>query len=129
MTDSPPKTFIRTDGRQTWEPRPINIHPGFIENADGSVLVETGKTRVICTASVEEEVPPFLQRKDQPPKHGWLTAEYGMLPGSTGRRKKRDLGGKIDGRTRKFNVLSADPYVQLSTSKPLETIHCGSIVM
>ena len=83
MTDSPPKTFIRTDGRQTWEPRPINIHPGFIENADGSVLVETGKTRVICTASVEEEVPPFLQRKDQPPKHGWLTAEYGMLPGST----------------------------------------------
>ena len=55
MTDSPPKTFIRTDGRQTWEPRPINIHPGFIENADGSVLVETGKTRVICTASVEEE--------------------------------------------------------------------------
>ena len=76
MTDAPPKTFIRTDGRQTWEPRPINIHPGFIENANGSVLVETGKTRVICTASVEEEVPP-LQRKDQPPKHGWLTAEYG----------------------------------------------------
>ena len=75
MTDSHPKTFIRTDGRQTWEPRPINIHPGFIENADGSVLVETGKTRVICTASVEEEVPPFLHRKDQPPKHGWLTAE------------------------------------------------------
>ncbi|MEL0328008.1 MAG: ribonuclease PH [Deltaproteobacteria bacterium] len=105
MTDSPPKTFIRTDGRQTWEPRPINIHPEFIENADGSVLVETGKTRVICTASVEEEVPPFLQRKDQLPKHGWLTAEYGMLPGSTGRRKKRDLGGKIDGRTQEIQRL------------------------
>ncbi|HCV86349.1 MAG TPA: ribonuclease PH, partial [Deltaproteobacteria bacterium] len=105
MTDYPPKTFIRTDGRQTWEPRPINIHPGFIENADGSVLVETGKTRVICTASVEEGVPPFLQREGQAPKHGWLTAEYGMLPSSTGRRKKRDSGGKIDGRTQEIQRL------------------------
>ena len=105
MTESYSKKFIRTDGRQTWEPRPINIHPGFIENAVGSVLVETGKTRVICTASVEEGVPPFLQQKDQTPKHGWLTAEYGMLPGSTGRRKKRDTGGKIDGRTQEIQRL------------------------
>jgi ribonuclease PH len=105
MNDSSPIAFIRTDRRQTWEPRPIKIQPGFIENADGSVLVETGRTRVICTASVEEGVPPFLQRKDKPPKHGWLTAEYGMLPGSTGRRKKRDSGGKIDGRTQEIQRL------------------------
>lgn len=96
---------IRTDQRLAHEPRLIQIHPGFLEQADGSVLIETGKTRIICTASIEEGVPPFLQRKDQPPRHGWLTAEYGMLPGSTGKRKKRDSGGKIDGRTQEIQRL------------------------
>jgi XTP/dITP diphosphohydrolase len=75
------------------EPRKCAIIPGFVGTADGSCLIETGKTRVICTATVEEGVPPFLIGKGK----GWVTAEYAMLPASTGRRKARD-GIKKDGR-------------------------------
>lgn len=85
---------MRIDGRQPEEARPISIIPNFVRTAAGSCLIATGNTRVICTASVEEGVPPFLRGKGQ----GWVTAEYAMLPASTGQRKKRD-GIKKDGRS------------------------------
>ncbi len=84
----------RTDNRPDHLPRPCEIFPGFVETADGSCLISTGKTRVICTASVEEGVPPFLRGEGR----GWVTAEYAMLPASTGRRKARD-GIRKDGRS------------------------------
>ena len=83
----------RQDNRAQDALRPITITPGFVTSATGSCLMEAGGTRVICTASVEEGVPPFLRGKGE----GWLTAEYAMLPASTGRRKQRD-GLKKDGR-------------------------------
>ncbi|MEA5016903.1 MAG: ribonuclease PH [Candidatus Limiplasma sp.] len=83
----------RVDQRLPSQPRPCRIQVGFVETADGSCLISTGKTRVICTASVEESVPPFLRGMGQ----GWVTAEYAMLPASTGQRKARD-GVKKDGR-------------------------------
>ncbi|MGI6695917.1 MAG: ribonuclease PH [Christensenellales bacterium] len=76
----------RVDGRAFEELRPTRITPGFVSSAAGSCLMETGGTRIIVTASVEPGVPPFLRGKGQ----GWLTAEYAMLPASTGRRKQRD---------------------------------------
>lgn len=83
----------RTDGRRPDMLRAHEIIPNFVSTADGSCLIRTGNTRVICTASVEESVPPFLRGKGE----GWVTAEYAMLPASTGRRKARD-GIKKDGR-------------------------------
>lgn len=83
----------RPDKRKPNELRPVEIIPDFVSTADGSCLIRCGGTRVICTASVEEGVPPFLKGKGL----GWLTAEYAMLPASTGRRKQRD-GLKKDGR-------------------------------
>jgi len=83
----------RRDGRACDMPREHRITVDFVSTAAGSCLIETGGTRVICTASVEEGVPPFLRGKNC----GWLTAEYAMLPASTGRRKQRD-GLKKDGR-------------------------------
>lgn len=85
---------MRTDGRAPEEKRPVSIETDFVRTAYGSCLIATGNTRVICTASVEEAVPPFLKGKGQ----GWVTAEYAMLPASTGERKKRD-GIKKDGRS------------------------------
>lgn len=84
----------RIDQRKDNQPRVCTILPHFVETADGSCLISTGKTRVICTASVEEGVPPFLRNTGR----GWVTAEYAMLPASTGRRKQRD-GIKKDGRS------------------------------
>ena len=84
----------RFDGRQPDEKRPASIVTDFVRTAYGSCLIATGNTRVICTASVEEAVPPFLKGKGQ----GWVTAEYAMLPASTPERKKRD-GIKKDGRS------------------------------
>lgn len=83
----------RLDGRAAAQPRPCAIEPDFVKTADGSCLISTGLTRVICTASVEEGVPPFLRGQGR----GWVTAEYAMLPASTGRRKTRD-GARQDGR-------------------------------
>ena len=85
---------MRTDGRQPDEKRQVTIETDFVRTAYGSCLIATGNTRVICTASVEETVPPFLRDKGQ----GWITAEYAMLPASTPERKKRD-GIKKDGRS------------------------------
>lgn len=84
----------RIDLRRENETRSCTIQPGFVETADGSCLISTGKTRVICTASIDEGVPPFLRNTGR----GWVTAEYAMLPASTGRRKMRD-GIKKDGRS------------------------------
>ena len=83
----------RPDNRNPNELRPCEITVGFVGTADGSCLIRCGGTRVICTASIDESVPPFLKGKNV----GWLTAEYSMLPASTGRRKARD-GVKKDGR-------------------------------
>jgi ribonuclease PH len=75
--------------------RPVTIEPGFVRTADGSALISQGETRVICTASVNESVPRWMEGKGR----GWVTAEYAMLPASTGERKARDISrGKQDGR-------------------------------
>lgn len=85
----------RADGRAYNELRPTTITPGFLSSAP-SALIEIGGTRVLCTAIVENGVPPWLRGQGR----GWLTAEYGMLPASTGQRKPRDATrGKLDGRT------------------------------
>jgi len=87
---------MRTDGRAADELRPIRIEPGFVSSATGSALIEAGGTRVICTASVDESVPRWMKGQGK----GWVTAEYGMLPASTGERKQRDVSkGRPDGRT------------------------------
>ncbi len=86
---------MRPDGRQPDQLRPLVFQRGFTRQAPGSVLVQMGQTVVLCTCCVEPTVPPFLTGSGK----GWLTAEYGMLPGSTGTRKARDRGGKIDGRS------------------------------
>jgi ribonuclease PH len=76
--------------------RPTRIEPGFVATATGSALIAQGETRVICTASVQESVPRWMQGQGR----GWVTAEYGMLPASTGERKQRDVNkGRPDGRT------------------------------
>ncbi len=85
----------RSHGRAADELRPVTIEPGFVRTATGSALITCGGTRVICTASAQESVPRWLVGKGR----GWLTAEYGMLPASTGERKQRDISrGKQDGR-------------------------------
>jgi ribonuclease PH len=89
-------TGARNDGRTPDQLREVTIEPGFVSTATGSALIAAGGTRVICTASVEEEVPRWMMGKGR----GWATAEYGMLPASTGDRKKRDVSkGRPDGRT------------------------------
>ena len=86
----------RSYGRAPDEMRPIEILPGFVRTATGSALISCGETRVICTASVQESVPRWMAGRGT----GWLTAEYGMLPASTGDRKQRDVSkGRPDGRT------------------------------
>jgi ribonuclease PH len=87
---------VRNDGRASGDLRPVNIATGFVKTATGSALMEAGGTRVICTASVDEEVPRWMRGRGR----GWVTAEYGMLPASTGERKQRDVSrGRPDGRT------------------------------
>ncbi|MGE5454421.1 MAG: ribonuclease PH [Methylocystaceae bacterium] len=82
--------------------RPVNIIPNYVKFAAGSVLVETGDTRVLCTASVEERVPPFLRNSGT----GWITAEYSLLPGSTPDRSSREVTkGKVSGRTSEIQRL------------------------
>jgi ribonuclease PH len=85
---------MRSDGRTAEQHRPIGITRGFTRQAPGSVLVEMGRTRVLCTASIDNKVPDWLAGKPQ----GWLTAEYSMLPGSTSPRKPREKS-KPDGRS------------------------------
>ena len=88
--------MTRSYDRGPGDLRPTTIEPGFVPTATGSVLISQGETRVICTASVEESVPKWMQGRGT----GWVTAEYGMLPASTGQRKQRDsTKGRVDGRT------------------------------
>ena len=93
---------MRSDGRKAKQLRPLSITPSYIKTADGSVLIEVGDTKVICTAKLEERVPPFLRNSGK----GWITAEYGMLPGSSQVRIGRESArGKIGGRTHEIQRL------------------------
>ena len=93
--------MARSNGRSPEDPREIRFQRRFTDNAPGSVLASFGNTRVLCTATYQDSVPPFLQGKGR----GWLTAEYSMLPGSTGSRKPRDRAGKVDGRSQEIQRL------------------------
>jgi ribonuclease PH len=89
---------VRTDGRSNDQLRPVSFTPGIAPNADGSILIATGNTQVICAATVEGSVPRWM--KDQGVSGGWITAEYSMLPYSTLTRRPRDISkGKLDGRS------------------------------
>jgi ribonuclease PH len=97
LTPAPPLTILRDnimvsrpDGRRADELRPVRITPDYTRWAEGSVLVEFGETKLICTASVENKVPPFLEGRGQ----GWVTGEYAMLPRSTHTRSGRNTGGR-----------------------------------
>ena len=93
---------MRTEGRATNQLRPIRITPGFIGQAEGSVLIEVGRTRVICTATVEEAVPSFLKGQGK----GWITSEYSMIPRATNTRTPRESTiGKKTGRTQEIQRL------------------------
>ncbi len=92
----------RQDGRRWDQPRPITISPGYQQFAEGSALIETGLTRVLCAASLEERVPQFLRGQGR----GWVTAEYNMLPRSTNTRTPRDRdAGRISGRSQEIQRL------------------------
>jgi ribonuclease PH len=92
MSPTPKRSYERAPG----DLRPVTIDPGFVRTATGSALISAGETRVICTASVQESVPRWMAGSGR----GWVTAEYGMLPASTGNRKQRDVTkGRLDGRS------------------------------
>jgi len=93
---------MRSDGRLEEQLRPTRITPNYLMHAEGSVLVESGKTKVICTASVEDRLPPFRRNSGK----GWVTAEYGMLPRATTTRTQREAQqGKVGGRTQEIQRL------------------------
>ncbi len=92
---------MRHDGRKFDQLRPVKIKRRFTKALPGSVLIQAGSTRVLCTASVESSVPGWLAGQGR----GWVTAEYSMLPGSTSPRKRRDRGAKLDGRTTEIQRL------------------------
>ena len=93
---------MRSDKRPADQLRDTKLTPHFLEQAEGSVLIEAGRTRVICTASVEDRVPPFLRNTGK----GWVTAEYGMLPRATNTRMQREAtAGKVGGRTQEIQRL------------------------
>lgn len=95
-------SFERTDGRGASELRPVKITPGYLPYAEGSVLIEMGQTRVVCSASIEDRVPPFLRNCGQ----GWITAEYSMLPRATQQRTPREVRrGGPSGRTHEIQRL------------------------
>ncbi|MCJ8342158.1 MAG: ribonuclease PH [Cetobacterium sp.] len=92
----------REDGRENFEKRPVKITRNYTMYAEGSVLIEVGNTKVICTASVNEKVPPFLKNQGK----GWITAEYSMLPRATDERNMREAAkGKLTGRTMEIQRL------------------------
>jgi len=94
--------FYRSDSRAPDQLRPVKIIPDYVSTAEGSVLIEVGNTRVICTASVEETVPIFLRNSGK----GWVTAEYGMLPRATLTRTARESArGRVGGRTHEIQRL------------------------
>ena len=92
----------RRDARPPNELRPTRLTPNYLKHAEGSILIEAGQTRVICTASIEDKVPPFLRGTGK----GWVTAEYGMLPRATSTRTVREASrGKLGGRTQEIQRL------------------------
>jgi len=93
--------ITRIDGRSQTQLRPVRLTVDYVDYAEGSVLIEAGKTRVLCAASVEEKVPPFLEGKGQ----GWVTAEYNMLPRATHTRSSRERDGRVSGRTQEIQRL------------------------
>src|SRR5256885_6573277 len=93
--------MIRIDQRARTQLRPVHLIVDFLDYAEGSVLIEAGKTRVLCAASIEEKVPPFLEGKGQ----GWVTAEYNMLPRATNTRNSRERDGRVSGRTQEIQRL------------------------
>jgi ribonuclease PH len=94
--------MTRTDNRGPDELRPVTITPNYLIHPEGSVLIEAGRTKVICTASVEDRVPPFLRNSGK----GWVTSEYGMLPRATNTRMTREASaGKVGGRTQEIQRL------------------------
>lgn len=97
--------MTRHDGRANDQMRPISVTPGFTNTSAASVLIQAGNTMVLCTASIENSVPPYrMPRKEGDLVKGWVTAEYNMLPGSTSPRKQRDRS-KVDGRTTEIQRL------------------------
>jgi ribonuclease PH len=93
---------MRADGRLAEQLRPTRITPNYLVHAEGAVLIESGKTKVICTASVEDRVPPFRRNSGK----GWVTAEYGMLPRATTTRTQREASaGRVGGRTQEIQRL------------------------
>jgi len=119
--------MTRIDGRSRTQLRPVKLAVDFVDYAEGSVFIEAGHTRVLCTASVEENVPPFLEGKGQ----GWLTAEYNMLPRATHTRNTRERSGKISGRTQeiqRFIGRSLRAAIDLSRLGPRTiTLDCDVI--
>jgi ribonuclease PH len=117
--------FQRRDGRQPTDLRPVSIVRQYTRAAPGSVLIRAGETIVLCTASVDESLPPWM-KKD--PTRGWVTAEYNMLPGSTSPRKARERAGKVDGRTTEIQRLigrSLRAVVDLEALGPRQiTVDC-----
>jgi len=94
--------MTRTDNRGPGDLRPVVLTPHFIIHPEGSVLIEAGRTKIVCTASVEDRVPPFLRNTGR----GWVTAEYGMLPRATTTRSTREAAaGKVGGRTQEIQRL------------------------
>src|SRR4029078_6826651 len=107
---------MRSDGRLAEQLRPTRITPNYLIHAEGSVLVEAGKTKVICTASVEDRLTPFRRNTGK----GWVTAEYGMLPRATTTRSQREASaGKVRGRTQEIQRLIG---LSLRTVTKLEEI-------
>ena len=95
-------SYMRSDQRPANELRPTTLTPNYLPNAEGSVFIEAGRTKVICTASIEDRVPPFLRNTGK----GWVTAEYGMLPRATNTRTQREAStGKVGGRTQEIQRL------------------------
>src|SRR5262249_37986996 len=100
-TERPHTLMTRSDNRFPTDLRPTHITPNYLMHAEGSALIEVGRTRVICTASVEDRVPPFLRNSGK----GWVTAEYGMLPRATTTRTQREAtAGKVRGRTQEIQA-------------------------
>ncbi len=96
------ESMKRVDGRRADEMRPISISPHYLRHAEGSVLIQVGETKVICSATIEAKVPPFLKGSGK----GWITAEYGMIPRSSAQRISRESSrGRVSGRTQEIQRL------------------------
>jgi len=123
--DDSSETFRRRDGRSPIDLRPISIERQYLKATPGSVLMRAGDTVVLCTASVDETLPPWMKKDST---RGWVTAEYNMLPGSTAPRKPRERQGKVDGRTTEIQRLvgrSLRAVVDLAALGPrMITVDC-----